>query len=262
MSFYWIYDISNGLFIILCTVFFIFMAIAGLFILRRFITKTVIPQAHNDVVSYFMAGMNAIYGITLGLLAVGAWEKFAEVQRDVQQEAAVLSALYQDVSMIPSPLGDTLKAELKEYCRFTVYDAWPQQRQGKRPKGGTARITKFQNSLVSFDPKTKGLEIVLDKSFDQVNQLVIARNLRLQGVEAGLPAAVWYIILFGGLLNLIINWFFVTDRFRVHILMNVLFSALLGSLIALVAAMDNPFRGDFSVSPAPFESVYEHMSRK
>ncbi len=261
MSFYWIYDISNGWFIVLCTGFFVFMAVAGLFVLRRFITKTVIPQAHNDVVSYFMAGMNAIYGITLGLLAVGAWEKFAEVQRDVQTEASILSALYQDVKMVPSPLGDTLKAQLKEYCRFTVYDAWPQQQQGKHPSGGTARLTKFQNSLVSFDPQTKGLEIVLDKSFDQINQLIIARSLRLQGVDAGLPPAIWYIIIFGGFLNLVINWFFVTDRFRVHILMNVLFAALLGSLIALVAAMDHPFRGEFSVSKAAFENVYEHMNR-
>jgi hypothetical protein len=33
----------------------------------------------------------------------------------------------------------------------------------------------------------------------------------------------------------------------------------IGLLIFLMAAMDNPFRGEFSVSAAPFQQLYDWM---
>jgi hypothetical protein len=38
--------------------------------------------------------------------------------------------------------------------------------------------------------------------------------------------------------------------------MTALLCALLGLLIYLLAALDNPFRGEISVSPEPFEIMY------
>jgi hypothetical protein len=42
-----------------------------------------------------------------------------------------------------------------------------------------------------------------------------------------------------------------------HFWMTVMLSALLGLLIFLLGALDNPFRGGISVSPQPFELVYQ-----
>jgi hypothetical protein len=39
-------------------------------------------------------------------------------------------------------------------------------------------------------------------------------------------------------------------------------SALVGLLIFLTGAMDNPFRGEISVGPASFESVYQQVMRQ
>lgn len=258
---YWIYDLPNWLFGLLCIFVFVIFGVSGLMILRKFIFKSLIPQAHNDIVSFFMAGLNAIYGITLGLIAVGAWENFNDVNTKVSQEAAALSSLYQCIKSVPAPLNDTLKSKLKEYTKYTIEDAWPQQQKGILPKGGTERLTSFQNSLLQLDPKTKSEEVVFETSFTILNHLFELRRLRLQSVNQGLPSAIWYVIIFGALLNIVITWFFVTDKFRVHILMVVFFAALLGSLVFLIAAMDNPFRGEFSVSSDAFKIIYENMRR-
>jgi hypothetical protein len=39
--------------------------------------------------------------------------------------------------------------------------------------------------------------------------------------------------------------------------MTILFSALLGLMIYLIAALDNPYRGKISVTPEPLERVYQ-----
>jgi Protein of unknown function (DUF4239) len=261
MNFFWVYDLPTWQFALMTIGFFVFIAIAGLFVLRKFITSRIMPQAHNDVVSFFMAGLNAIYGITLGLIAVGAWENFNDIDAKVSMEAATMGAIYQDSKLMPAPLRDSIKMELKEYVRYTIQDAWPQQQKGILPKGGTERLTRFQNSLSKWQPENEFEKIVLSTIFTKYNELIVYRRLRLQATSQGLPSAVWYVIFFGAFLNIVICWFFVTDKFRVHIVMMTLFAALLGSLVFLVAAMDNPFRGEFSVSTEAFEIILENMSR-
>jgi hypothetical protein len=259
MNFYWIYDLPNWLFALLSIGFMVFFAIGGLMLFRGFIFRRVIQQAHNDVVSYFMSGMGAIYGITLGLIAVAAWEAFSDVEEVVAKEASTLIALYNDVGTMPSPLSDSLQAQLKEYTLYTINDAWPKQRIGIVPRGGTERLRHFNNTLISYEPSTKMQEILCKEAIEGLYQLTELRQIRLQKVKEGLPAAVWYVIFFGALLNIVITWFFITDRFRVHILMTCMYAALLGSLIFLVAAMDNPFRGEFSVGTEALEAVLAKM---
>ncbi len=259
MNIYWVYDLPNWQFAFLCIGFFVIFALSGLFFLKKFIQKKIIQQAHNDVVSFFMAGMNAIYGITLGLIAVGAWENFNEIDSNVSQEAAAVVALYQDTQPMPKPIGDSLRAHIKEYVRYNIEDAWPVQRTGVLPRGGTKRLSKVQASLALYEPTSKNQEINLAEAYKQYNNIIELRRVRLQNVTNGLPAAIWYVILFGGILNIVITWFFITDKFRVHLLMTALFAALLGSLVFLVAAMDNPFRGEFSVTAEAFEIILENM---
>jgi hypothetical protein len=47
--------------------------------------------------------------------------------------------------------------------------------------------------------------------------------------------------------------------FITHLMLGGMLSAYLGTMIFLIAAMDNPFRGEVSISPAVFETIFEHM---
>ena len=259
MNFYWVYDIPNWEFALLTVGTFIIVAIGGLFAFRRVVQRNEIPQSHNDIVSFYMAGLTAIYGITLGLIAIGAWQNLSDVDANVSKEASTIAAVLQDIKFIPEPYGDSLKAQLKEYTRYTIEDSWPQQRQGIVPHGGTSRLSLFQTALSKYEPKTKNQEIVLAEIYKQFNIIIELRRIRLINVTNGLPSTIWGVIIFGSLINIIITWFFITDKFSTHLVMTALYAALLGSLVFLVGAMDNPFRGEFSIGPDAFESVYQNM---
>jgi DMSO reductase anchor subunit len=259
MNFYWVYNLPNWQFAIYCILFFIFIAVLGLFLLKKVIQRVIIPQAHNDIVSFFMAGLNAIYGITLGLIAVGAWENYTNVTQSVSNEAATLAALYENIRIMPTPLSDTLKLELKEYTEYIINDTWKQQQMGNILNGSPEKLRKFEKHLLHFIPVTSNDETLFEQTYANLSELIKMRQLRINSVTSGLPSPVWYTIFFGAFLNIVITWFFITDKFRVHVLMTSLFAALLGSLIFLVAAMDNPFRGEFSVSSEAFKIVLEKM---
>ena len=64
-------------------------------------------------------------------------------------------------------------------------------------------------------------------------------------------------MLAGAFLNIAMTWFFDMRSQSMHFWMTVMLSALLGLLIYLLGALDNPFRGEISVSPEPFEIMYQ-----
>jgi hypothetical protein len=49
---------------------------------------------------------------------------------------------------------------------------------------------------------------------------------------------------------------------KLEIAVNVLCGVLLGSLIFLIAAMDNPFRGELSVSPQSFQLLIDGVMKQ
>jgi hypothetical protein len=73
------------------------------------------------------------------------------------------------------------------------------------------------------------------------------------------PDTLWAVVIFGALLNIFIPWFLVYDRQFIQDLMITLMATTIGLLVFLMAAMDNPFRGEFSVSSEAFKLVYQMM---
>jgi hypothetical protein len=73
---------------------------------------------------------------------------------------------------------------------------------------------------------------------------------------------VWFVVIVGSVLNLSFMWLFVIDNKRLHDLLTTILAALLGLLVFLLAAMDLPFRGDYSVGPDSFELVYDQLMTK
>jgi len=80
----------------------------------------------------------------LGLLAVGTWQAYSDVDSKVDEEASVLAALYRNVSTFPDPKRAELQADLREYARQVIDVAWPLQQRGIVPQNTAAIVQAFQ----------------------------------------------------------------------------------------------------------------------
>jgi hypothetical protein len=65
----------------------------------------------------------------------------------------------------------------------------------------------------------------------------------------------WYVVIVGAIINIALVWLF-EMKLVTHLFLGGLLSFFLGAEILLIAVMDNPFRGDVSISPEAFEAVY------
>lgn len=260
MSFYWIYDYPNwqmGTWF--CGVSCLF-AFVGILVTRQQVRRMLGPEpAANDMVSYFVSGFGVFYGLMLGLIAVGTYENFSDAEDAVDREVAALGALYRDVSNLPSPARGELQESLRQLCKFVITEAWPSQRQGVINEGGAPLLNGFITRLVAYEPTTKATDNLQRETLRQFNVYLELRRMRLNSVTSGLPPTLWYVVILGAVGNMLLCFLFSVDRLWLHLTLAGILSFFIGLVIFLIAAMDNPYRGEFSVGSEPFETLLSTM---
>ena len=259
-DYYWIYDIPTGRLAALSIALFVGFYWAGAIfirpILRQFVKHT--PGA-NDIVGYILSCFCVFYGLLLGLIAFTAYQNVSEAGANVTREAAALSALYEDVSHYPEPHGQNLRWLLRDYTRYVIKYAWPLQQQGIIPEEGTIRAEAFHDRLLEFQPQTPAQEILHAEAMRQLNHFLECRRMRLFSVKSALPGSMWYVMILGAVFNIVLCWMF-DMRFVSHLLLGGILSAYLGTMMYLILDMNQPFRGDVSITAEPFEMLYRRMN--
>jgi Protein of unknown function (DUF4239) len=262
MNIYWIYDLSNAAFFLLTVGLFMSISLIGVkFFNERLEAFFNLKPDDNQTIGIFLSLSGVFYGITLGLIAVGTFENFQEVESVVSKEASAINSLYRNCSMVNSKEATDLKALVKEYTQNIVNEAWPSQRKGILPKGASKIVNKFQAKLLEIHPNNARDLLLYEKILDELNNVNNMRRQRLNVVTSGLPSTVWMVVFFGAIINIFLTWLLIIPNNRLDIIINALSGALLGSLIFLIAAMDNPFRGEVSVSPEPYLLLLEGIMK-
>jgi hypothetical protein len=256
ITLYWIYDLPTWQLGLLIVSSFLLIGLGGLLSGRPWIYRRFrISNDTNESVNGFFAGVGVLYGILLGLVAVADWENYENVDGLAGKEASAVAALYRDVSTLQDPTRTELQEDLRRYLHFVVEVAWPAHRKGESPNGGTLILSEFLGTVANYHATSTEQEIFLSEVFSAYNKLIEARRLRLAAVDTCIPPIFWIVIISGGVLSLVITYFFHLPAMRTHLMLTGLFSVFLGLMIFLVVALDNPFRGEVSVSPDAYLSV-------
>jgi len=258
--FFWIYDIPSPVLAAGMIALFVGIYWAGAIVvrpvLRQFVKHT---AACNDVVGYVLSCFCVFYGLLLGLIAVTAYQNYSQAEANVTHEAAALSALYEDVGQYPAPLGQNLRWLLRDYTRYVIKYAWPLQRRGIVPIEGTIRAQAFEEQLLAFQPQTPAEEILHAEALRQFNTFLEARRMRLFTVTSSIPAVMWYVVILGALITIAMVWLF-DMKFITQLMLGGILAAYLGTMMHLIFDMNQPFRGDVSITAEPFEVLYKRMN--
>jgi hypothetical protein len=116
----------------------------------------------------------------------------------------------------------------------------------------------FHEQLIRFEPSSPGQEILHAEALRQFNNYLEARRMRLFSVSTSIPGVMWAVVLVGALMNIALIWMF-DMKLTNHLFLGGILSAFMGLMIFLIASLDNPFRGELSISPAPFQDILTHL---
>jgi Protein of unknown function (DUF4239) len=262
MDFYWVYDIPNWLFFLISTAFFIAFAVFGLLTVGNKLEKKLKLTYHNnEAIAAFLGLSGVFYGITLGLIAVGTFDNFNQTYGIVNEEASALAALYTDISILEKPEKEKLMSTLRAYTKNVIEVEWQQQKIGITPNDNKNIFEDFKTIWFNYNPESVKDKIIYGEVLDQYNKLIEKRNLRLNAVTTCLPATIWGVLFLGAFINIVMTWLLVIKNRKLDILINTLVGLLLGTLIFLIASMDNAFRGEYCVSSDAFQLLLDGIMK-
>lgn len=257
---YWIYDLPTWLLGLLIVFTFVLISLLGLIASRHGIARYFrLSDETNEPVNGFFAGVGVMYSLLLGLVAVAAWQNYDSANAVASKEAALVGALYRDVCAFPEPERHKLQDNLEKYLHFVVEVAFPAHQRGEVQTGGTILLSEFQGILTAIQPTSVNQQVMLAEAYAAFNKVVDARRIRMDSVNSGIPSVFWVVILVGAVLSIVLTYIFHFPTLKTHLALTGIFSLFLGFVIFLVAAMDNPFRGEMSVSPEPYALILQSL---
>jgi len=214
-------------------------------------------ESRNGVIDILVAGTGLFYGLLLGLIAVGAYTNYSNAEDAVSREADVAGALYRDVSNFPEPQRSELRMGISHYIEVVVEQEFPLAHRGKLLATATPVATKIQSEIASFAPTNFAGEALDSETFRQFSTFIDDRNHRLNQMASSLPRTLWLVLVAGAVINLALIAMLGVKKMGAHLALSALFAVavFLSLMLFLIADLDHPFLGEFSISPDPFETI-------
>lgn len=241
------------------------LSILGLYLVRRMVPLERLKQNH-EVAGFTFGVIGAFYGLLLAFVIVAAWERFDRADEMVQTEAMSLVSLYRISKGFPQPLQHNLQQALRNYAVRAINVEWPAM--ARYIRGETENPGKADNPITylalwaligSYNPPDTRQTLLVDKSYDQLQQLGEDRALRYMYSNDAFPSVVWLVIYAGLFITIGFSYFFGLDTFPSQALMCGIFSSLLGLTILAILELAHPYQGSVVISDAPFRFALTRM---
>jgi len=238
---------------------FVAASLAGLLLFQRLSRGRMrLSSEMNGEVVFFASAIGVFYSLTAGLLAVGVWQRYADVQGGIFREAAAIAVLYRDVSGYPAPLRDQLRADLREYTEQIVTRSWPAQRSGQLLDDVTRKSIELGTRLFAHEPATPGQQALHAEVLQRYGQLVELRRQRIAAVGGTLHPVMWAVVLLGAFLSISATYPLRTGQ-GLHLGMTGLLATFIGLVVFVIIGLDRPLSGALAISPRPYQLVLERL---
>ncbi|WP_018802207.1 DUF4239 domain-containing protein [Salinispora arenicola] len=212
-----------------------------------------------DLITHTITVTGTLYALLLVLTALQVYGTYSQASLAVATEAAELNALHSVVSEYPEPTRSKLQGELREYVDFMANEAWPAYRRGDNVEGDRRLAEQLSNTLLSFEPSSEREQRLNSLALAEFNKLSEARQIRHTFATAALPTTLWFTLLFGAAIIIILSCFIPTRTRRASLVLVCAVASMIALLIFIIERVDNPFRGSMNVSAGPYVEAGKNM---
>jgi hypothetical protein len=222
----------------------------------------VIPNDHSkesfDLALRVMASIIAINTFMLAFAVVQAKNRIVQIEQGVKLEAASLGALDRLLLRYDEAATAPARATLKRYIASIVEDEWPAMSRAEESHEAQAMVHDLVRVVTQLQPANQRQQALYAELLHALDEVENRRENRVADMDGALPALFWAVIVALCLLGMASGGLF---RPRlVTVLMIAAQGMAIGFMVAFIFTLDEPFLGDATVTPAPYERLLHQMS--
>lgn len=254
-----VYDLPTRQLALYCALLAVGATWFGILFVKPFLRLLVGGEPNvNQTISYATSVFSLFYGLLVGLLAVAAYQNSKKVEEAAFREAASLATIYSDMNSYPEPLRSDLKEMMRDYLLYTVHKDWPAHKAGAVLTGGSNRVDAMRQLIAQFTPETVAQDIVHRAVVVEFHDFADARQQRIAGVITRIPDVLWYALLTGAVINIVLLVMLKLRPFP-HLLLGGLTSFFLGVILFVIIALDDPLRGEAGLPPEAMLVLWDRL---
>jgi hypothetical protein len=213
----------------------------------------------NTVLGFLLNAFALYFGVLLALLSIAVFENHNRAEETVDREAGGIVTLHRNLFAYPQPLQKELRKLLLAYVDEEIGPGWDAQRRGEVSRREIALLDQFHRRLTTFAPTTNAETVIQAATLRSFDDFVEHRRLRIAAAPARIPLIMWYIVLSGAVINIIVIWMF-DLRWSTHAIIAGVLSLFIALVIYMIAVLDKPFMGRDGLMPDALIAVREQIA--
>ena len=231
------------------------VAVAGLVAVQRLVPAP-LRLEHNDVAGFIYAVVGVIYAVLLALVVIAAWEEHEAAGATVREEANELAEVFWLAHRFPEPEGPRLQGLTRSYATVVAEKEWPLMARGagSSPEAW-ALMDEMRLGVQDLEVDSRSDQVLFEHGLDRIDALADARRERMVEADEGVPAVLWAVLVFGGIVTVGFTYLFGLENTWSHRLMVAAVAGLISLVLFTVGSLEYPFSGGTRVGPEAFELV-------
>jgi hypothetical protein len=233
--------------------------VAVLFVVDRLWSKE-LRRTHNDIAGFLIAVVGIIFAILVSSLAITVMNRQDRAEALVVQEAEIVSALERESHALLPSYRQALQADIKTYLDAVVDQEWNEMSLAHWPTAGNAAVMSLWSTVTGMPVDNLQQMLTVQDLRGHLDKLTELRRERGQLATTGVDRVVWAVVLLGAAATIIFAILFGVPHFGAHILMTGLLSFTIALAMIMIVAIDWPFFGGDTISPAPIAELRALMA--
>ncbi len=209
---------------------------------------------NNEIAGFKFATVGVIYAVLLAFAVIIVWERFADAETAVVEEAGAAATVYR-LTQGDDPHARATRAALSEYLKRAIENDWPRMAQDKASPEVTRALDALYASALSMAASGEQQSPVMVELFHQLDEITQARRARLHLAVGIVPGVLWGVLILGGVLTVAFTFFFGTRNLRAQSLMTGILALIVFMGLFVIVTINHPFTGAVHIGAEALEHV-------
>lgn len=218
-------------------------------------------REYNATLGNFASVVQALFGLTLGLVIVTLFQNYRSAQAGIRSEAIALAELARVSTAFPKAVDSELRAQIVRYVRDVRTTEWKLLRDGRTSDQAWGDIGAMYATLKDYEPQTKTESAFYSQALSRLDDIVTERKDTLASIKEPFPTILELVLVFGAFVVVTLPMFLVTVSVRFQAVKVAAVAIVVGTALFAAAALAAPFSRALPVSNTPYrDSEFDQLA--
>jgi hypothetical protein len=229
---------------------------------RRLVTDPVRARAGPTAATTLQA-LATIYAVLVAFVIVDEYSQLRDTQGQVSSEAAQLSVIFENSRNLPQAEGTALRTATLTYARNVARVGLPEiERTGKVSPQTDAIFEGIYHVVSGIEPRTESARAAYQQILAALSQLAQEKSNLTSSAHATIPLPLFVILALLAAAIIAVGTMMDTRHRGSHLFILGALALGLSMTLALVAALDYPYRGFIRIDASPITTFVSNRAAR